>query len=169
MNTGSVNLYDVKRLILLFNYQYRTNKGEEYFNIPLSVRRSGRTGRIRYIYSDKVLIATLKPTDGHLILSLKGAERFLKIIPKPSSRVIVESAVESFIREGRNVYAKHVKSCDREIRPLDEVLVVNDEDELLAIGRARLNGDEMKFFKYGVAVDVRKGVDSLNDEEKVES
>ncbi len=168
MNNDSLHLYDVKQLILLFNYQYRTDKGEEYFNIPLSISRSRRTGRIRYIYSNESLIATLKPTDGHLILSLKGAERFLKIIPTPASRVVVDSVVESVIREGRNVYAKHVKSCDRAIRPLDETFVVNDKGELLAIGRARLNGDEMTVFKYGVAVDVRKGVESLNDEEKNE-
>ncbi|WEU40679.1 MAG: hypothetical protein OdinLCB4_001760 [Candidatus Odinarchaeum yellowstonii] len=158
MSNITAELFDIKRLIFLFNYQYRTDKGEEYFSIPLSIRRSKRTGRIRYIYSDDCLIATIKPTDGHLILSAKGAERFLKIVPKPSSRVVVDSAVESVIREGRNVYAKHVKYCDREIRPLDEILVVNERDELLAIGRARLNGDEMTAFKYGVAVDVRKGL-----------
>ncbi|MEM2109164.1 MAG: PUA domain-containing protein [Candidatus Odinarchaeota archaeon] len=165
----SVNLYEFKRLIVLFNYQYRTDKGEEYFNIPISIVRSKRTGRVRYIYSDNSLIATVKPTNGHLILSLKGAKRFLRVVPKPSSRVIVERSVESIIREGRNVYSKHVRSCDPLIRPADEVLVVDDGDNLLAVGRALLNGDEMTSFKYGVAVNVRKGVGDLNDEAEVES
>jgi len=62
------------------------------------------------------------------------------------------------IREGRNVFAKHVVKADPWIRPQDEVIVVNDRRELLAVGRAVLTGSEMTQFKRGIAVKTRRGV-----------
>ncbi len=59
--------------------------------------------------------------------------------------------------EGRNVFAKHVVEADKELRPQDEVIVVDEEDNLVAVGKAVLSGEEMKVFKHGVAVKVRKG------------
>jgi predicted RNA-binding protein (TIGR00451 family) len=47
--------------------------------------------------------------------------------------------------------------ADDEIRPKDEVIVVNENGEVLAVGRAVLSGEEMKAFKTGVAVKVRRG------------
>ncbi|RLI35427.1 pseudouridine synthase, partial [Candidatus Bathyarchaeota archaeon] len=44
-----------------------------------------------------------------------------------------------------------------EIRPGDEVAVVNGEDRLLAVGKAVLSGVEMASFKSGAAVKVRRG------------
>jgi 7-cyano-7-deazaguanine tRNA-ribosyltransferase len=160
---------DVKKLIMLFNYQYRTDKGTEFFNNSLRIIRSKKTGRIRYIYDGTILLATFKPVDGHLLLSNNGAKRFLKTVPKPKNRVVIHPDVEMEIAKGRNVYAKHVISNDEQIRPADEVFIVNNNDELLAIGRAVLNGEEMKQFTYGQAVKIRKGVGELYDAEEDES
>lgn len=70
---------------------------------------------------------------------------------------VLEEAVP-FVTEGRNVFAKHVVDADKEIRPQEEVIVINGKDEVLAVGRAILTGEEMKAFKRGVAVRVRRGV-----------
>jgi 7-cyano-7-deazaguanine tRNA-ribosyltransferase len=51
-----------------------------------------------------------------------------------------------------------VHECDEDIRPYDEVLVVDELDNLAAIGRAMLTKDEMLAFKKGLAVKVREGV-----------
>lgn len=160
---------DLKKLIMLFNYQYRTDKGEEYFDPSMSMLRSKRTNRIRYIYYEGCLIATLKPTDGHLVLSAEGAKRFLLKVPKPTCRVVVDPSVEQEIILGKNVYARHALSCDPDIRPADEVFVVNNNDGLIAIGRAILNGHEITAFKYGQAVRTRKGIGDHNDEAENES
>ena len=67
--------------------------------------------------------------------------------------------ISEFIKKGRNVFCKHVVEVDTNLRPLDEVIVVNQEDELLAIGRLKLPVDFITSFKTGIAVMVRKGVD----------
>jgi predicted RNA-binding protein (TIGR00451 family) len=49
---------------------------------------------------------------------------------------------------------------DPELRPAEEVLVVDEEDRLLAVGRSFFNAEEMLSFKIGVAVKVRHGLES---------
>lgn len=73
--------------------------------------------------------------------------------------MVVQSDVAEFIRQGRNVFAKHVVVADPEIRPEAEVLVVNERDALLGVGKAVLTGREMTAFKTGAAVKTRHGVD----------
>ena len=58
------------------------------------------------------------------------------------------------------MFAKFVSECDNEIRPGEEVIVIGKGDELLATGRAMLNGGEMFAFERGVAVKVRAGYPS---------
>ena len=74
-------------------------------------------------------------------------------------RIIVLTEISEFIKKGRNVFCKHVVEVDNNLRPLDEVIVVNQKDELLAIGRLKLPVDFITSFKTGLAVLVRKGVD----------
>ncbi|HUV84740.1 MAG TPA: PUA domain-containing protein, partial [Methanosarcinales archaeon] len=76
----------------------------------------------------------------------------------PKLRVIVQSDVSEAIQKGGNVFAKHVVDCDPSIVPYSEVIVVNEADALLAIGKALLMRDEMLHFKKGIAVKIRKGV-----------
>jgi predicted RNA-binding protein (TIGR00451 family) len=49
-------------------------------------------------------------------------------------------------------------NVDGEIRPCEEVVVLNEKGAVVAVGRAVLSGKEMRAFKRGVAVRVRKGV-----------
>jgi len=73
--------------------------------------------------------------------------------------VVVGDESEPFVREGKNTFAKFVDEVDPEIRPGDEVLVVHERGELLAVGRAELSADGMVDFDSGMAVKVREGVD----------
>jgi len=50
-----------------------------------------------------------------------------------------------------------VTDADPDIRLQDEVMVVDKDDNLVAIGRAQLTREEMLCFKKGVAVKVREG------------
>jgi predicted RNA-binding protein (TIGR00451 family) len=79
-------------------------------------------------------------------------------ISTPRLRIIVLNEISEFIKKGRNVFCKHVVDIDENLRPLDEVIVVNQNDELLAIGRLKLPISYVKSFSSGVAVNVRKGV-----------
>ena len=65
---------------------------------------------------------------------------------------------EPFVRDGRNVFAKFVRTVDPAVRPGDEVLVEHHDGALLAVGRAELSAAAMGDFGTGVAVSVREGV-----------
>jgi len=138
------------------NYQLGRGTGEVLFTGKTLVIHSSRTGRMRRLYGDGKLLATLRPTDGMLALSLEGG-RLLMEDGCFKNIVMVQTDISSFIRRGRNVFAKHVLQASSTIRPEDEVIVINERNELLATGRAFLSGGEMLSFKRGVAVKVRHG------------
>jgi predicted RNA-binding protein (TIGR00451 family) len=71
--------------------------------------------------------------------------------------VKVQKDIESFIAQGKSVFAKHVVDADEEIRPKEEVIIIGENNRVLAVGKAVLTGKEMKAFKHGVAVKVRRG------------
>jgi predicted RNA-binding protein (TIGR00451 family) len=84
-------------------------------------------------------------------------------IPAPKLRAIVLTEVSEYIKKGRNVFCKHVVDIDDDLRPLDEVIVVNQEDELLAIGRLKIPVPYVRAFNSGMAVNVRKGAHKSKD------
>ncbi len=82
----------------------------------------------------------------------------MKNVRKQRLWVKVMTEAEPFIVKGKSVFAKHVVNSDNEIRPQEEVVVINEKNEVLAVGKALLTGMEMKAFRRGVAVRVRRGV-----------
>jgi len=149
---------DLVKLRGVANFQFGSNVGDALFPDFVDVVRSSKTKRMKLIYCRNKLLATLRPTDGHLSLSLAGARRILRKLKNPPSIVVVQSDVSSFIKRGRNAFAKHIVRADDEIRPQDEVIVVDQNGRLLGVGRAMLSGEEMLSFKKGVAVKVRRGL-----------
>ena len=83
----------------------------------------------------------------------------LRAFKSPRLRVVVRSDVGEFIRQGRNVFAKHVVAACEEIRPESEVLIVDEGEMFLGVGKAVLTGREMTAFRTGAAVKTRHGVD----------
>lgn len=156
--------FELMKLRGVANYQFGSRAGIDLFSRNVSVTHSPRTGRLRLIFRDGKLLATLRPRDGLLALSLHGARLLAAKSKPPRWRVIVRKDVASFIKQGKSVFAKHVVSADPRIRPGDEAIVVDDDDELLAVGRALLSGEEMLSFRNGVAVKVRSGVKTAEDE-----
>jgi len=132
--------------------------GNTLFPDNVNVVFSKRTGRIRRVYLKRKLLATLRPTDGMFSLTIAGAKRLLPGIGSLRLGVKVSSEAAPFIAQGRSVFAKHIIAADTEIRPQEEVIVLNGDNKVLAVGKAILTGREMKAFKRGVAVRVRKGV-----------
>ncbi|KKK40216.1 hypothetical protein LCGC14_0681630 [marine sediment metagenome] len=121
-------------------------------------KRSRSTNKIRYVFYKQNLILTLRPNNGFFTLSLYAANKLIKKIEPPRLRVIVLNEISEFIMKGRNVFCKHVVDIDDNLRPLDEVIVVNQNDELLAIGRLKLPITYIISFSNGVAINVRKGI-----------
>ena len=123
----------------------------------MQILYSKRTGRIRYVHLNGKRLTTLRPTDGMFSLSILGAKRIAEKAKSARCFVTVKNAVSKFIAEGGDVFAVHVVKADDDIRPKSEVIVVNEDGEVLAVGRALLSSEEMNAFKVGVAVKVRRG------------
>jgi 7-cyano-7-deazaguanine tRNA-ribosyltransferase len=139
------------------NYQFGKGAGAALFARGIRVACSKRTGRIRHIYRNGKLIATLRPKDGYLALTTEGALLILSGMKQPPNLVAVQDDVADFIKAGGDVFAKHVVRADENLRPAEEVIVTDQEGTLLGTGKAVLSGNDMKFFKRGVAVRVRRG------------
>ncbi|MHA2431511.1 MAG: PUA domain-containing protein, partial [Promethearchaeota archaeon] len=120
---------------------------------------SKNTGRMRHIYYQENLLLNFRPTNGFFTLSLFSAKKIIKSVPKPILRVIVQNEISEFIKKGRNVFCKHIIDIDDNLRALDEVIVVNQKDELLAIGKLMFPVPYLRSFKRGIAVNVRRGID----------
>jgi len=103
------------------------------------------------------ILCTIRASDGFIVLNRKGAELLHAALKPPRLRVTVSEDAAPFVAAGKTVFAKYVVTADPEIRPAEEVLVVDPNDRLLASGKALLTGEEMVAFKSGVAVAVRRG------------
>jgi 7-cyano-7-deazaguanine tRNA-ribosyltransferase len=123
-----------------------------------SFRKSKKTGRIRNVQHNGEHIFSFRASDGYMSLKPAGAERLRASIPSPALRVIVSEDSAEFNRDGKSVFAKFVIDADENLRPGDEVLVVDEKDSLVAVGRALMTRDEMMAFNIGTAVKVREGV-----------
>lgn len=147
----------LRRIRSVADYQFGRRVGAKLFPDQVEIIYSKRTGRIRYIFVGGKRLSTLRPKDGLFSLSIAGAKRIVENARWAKCFVSVRDEVVEFIREGRDVFAKHVMEADNEIRSRDEVIVVDDDGVVLAVGRAVLSGGEMKSFNRGVAVKVRRG------------
>ncbi len=151
-------LHELRRIRVVANYQFGRGASKA-FPRTIEITRSPNTHRIRHIYNSGELLATYRPKDGLLALSTPGGQALLGIFKPPRLRVQVVLGVEEFIKKGGNVFCKHVQRVDPELRPGEEVLVVDGKDHLLAVGRSFFNAEEMLSFKIGVAVKVRHGIE----------
>jgi 7-cyano-7-deazaguanine tRNA-ribosyltransferase len=154
----------LRKLRGIGNYQFGKGIGTVLFHQKVKIECSRKTGRIRHIYDHEELIATLRPKDGFLALTPAGANKILSRIRNPPNLVLVDSSVRDEIKAGGDVFAKHVVRADDELRPGEEAVVADEERRLLGVGSAVLTGREMRAFKRGVAVNLRRGVDEAANE-----
>jgi len=148
----------VAQIRTVADFQLGKGAGKALFPDKVQIVLSRRTGRTRHMYLEGKLLATLRPTDGMFSLTVEGARRLLKNSKRHHLWVKVQEDVEPFVAQGKSVFAKHVVKTDEEIRPQEEVIVIGKDSRVLAVGKAVLTGREMKAFKHGVAVKVRRGV-----------
>jgi len=147
----------LKRVRRTADYQFGKNVGIKLFPENVEISYSKATGRIRYINLNGERLATLRPTNGLLSLSITAAERITKNAVPAQCFVTVQNDVAQFVANGSDVFAAHVTKADTTIHAKDEVIVVDEAGKVLAVGRAMLSSAEMKAFKTGIAVKVRHG------------
>jgi uncharacterized protein with predicted RNA binding PUA domain len=145
----------IPQLRTVADYQFGAGAGAVLFpeELELSVTRTS-SGRPRQIKGPDGRLATYG-IDGRFRLGIEGGRHLHE--EHDGYGVVVGEESESYVRDGRNAFAKFVVSADEAIRPRDEVVVEHLDGSLLAVGRAELSGEGMLDFGSGVAVSVREG------------
>jgi 7-cyano-7-deazaguanine tRNA-ribosyltransferase len=150
----SFNL-DLLRCRAVLDMQFGRGAGDVLNGHNVEFVKSKNTGKIRNVIIDGVHAFSMRAHDGRFTPRIEGARMLMQVLPPPRMRVKTEDEPAEFAAKGNNVFAKFVIDCDPEIRPGDDVLVVNSKDELAASGRALMNREEMLAFKRGIAVRVK--------------
>ena len=146
---------ELMKLRAVADYLFDKSVGGMLF--PDGIKVVKTLGRIRQVWLGDEILCSIRASDGFIVLNRRGAELAHSALKPPRLRVTVSDDAAPFVARGKTVFAKHVVAADPEIRPAEEVLVVDRHDRLLASGKALLSGDEMVAFKVGKAVVVRRG------------
>lgn len=150
---------DMLRCRAVLDMQFGRGAGDMLQPGKVEFLKSRATGKIRNVLIDGDHALSMRASDGRFSLKLAGAKLLMGILPQPKMRVKVEDEPAEFASKGNSVFAKFVVECDPDIRPGDDVMVVNTKDELAAVGRTLMNKEEMLAFKRGIAVRVKDSAD----------
>lgn len=149
---------DIKKIKAIADYQFGNGAGDALFTGDIKIEKSKKTGKIRHIYDGNVIITNMRASDSYLVLSKEGAKRLHNNMHYPQNRVVVSKDSVPFALDGKSVFSKFVLDADENIRANDEVLIVSEEDKLLAYGKSLLSAHEMGDFMTGQAIKTRKGM-----------
>jgi len=150
---------DMLRCRAVLDMQFGKGAGDILRLGKVELVKSERTGKIRSVMIDGAHALSMRASDGRFSLKMDGARLLMRLLPPPRMRVVTDDEPAEFAAKGNNVFAKFVIDCDPDIRPGDDVMVVNTKDELAAVGRALMNREEMLAFKRGIAVRVKDSPD----------
>ena len=70
--------------------------------------------------------------------------------------VKIDNVAAQAVIEGRNLLAPGIIDCDDEILEGNQVVVVNEQNEVIGVGVAKINGKDMKKRSRGLAVKIRE-------------
>ncbi len=149
---------DIHRISAVADMQFGKHASKTLLDGKIRIVKSKKTGKIRNVYCDEKHVLSMRANDGMFTLKIEGARLLHKSFKYPKLRVIIDKDAVPFIMDGKSVFAKFVKDCDPDLRPLDECLIVDEKDELLAVGRCILNREEMLAFQYGMAAKTRERI-----------
>jgi uncharacterized protein with predicted RNA binding PUA domain len=148
----------LKQVRVMADYQFGRGCGEILFPDD-AVFMLSRTKRVRQVLSGNARIATSRAKDGVFTLGIEAASRLHAFLPAPNQRVVVCEDAAPFVSKGKTAFAKHVIDLDPELRTGEEVLVVDEQDKLLATGQLLFSVPEILSMESGPAVDVRVGIE----------
>ena len=148
---------DLIRAKAVSRHQFGIDATDALFKGRIELVISKNTGKIRNVISDGEHVLSMRAGDGLYTLRKEGADRIVSSIPAPFMRAGVTDDAVPFVSEGKNVFCQFVTECDSELRPMEEVIVTDSKDKVIATGRMMLTADEIRSFKKGIAVKVRSG------------
>ncbi|MHA1863032.1 MAG: DUF5591 domain-containing protein, partial [Candidatus Thorarchaeota archaeon] len=132
------------------DFQFGTGAGK--ILVPENAKLGGKPYRQIVCRIDKEQICSFIADSGLLSLTLSGAK-----LLAPLNRYWVR--LDAPTVKGGSIFAVGIQEADSSIRPGDEVIVINNQDEVIAVGRSEMSGREMCELKRGRAVSVRHKVE----------
>ncbi len=145
--------WTVRHRDALLEWLYGREAAGELAARGLSGERSRRTGRLRALTLDARKAFTIG-NDGVPRPTWHGAQVLHRILRYPARRIIVQPEAEEFVAEGRSLFSRFVAGGDSSLVPGASALLVDADDDLLAVGRLLLAPPEMGRMPRGVAVRV---------------
>lgn len=155
--------FNLEKIRTVADLQFGYGVGEKLFPNTSRIITSRATGRLRNIIVEDQIIATMRAQDGFFTLTIKGAERIRDAVEYPGLRVAVTDDSAEYNAKGFNVFFKFITEYDRNIIASNETIVVDSEDNVVAVGRATVSGREMGDYRSGVAVKTHHSVKSIKD------
>ncbi len=141
----SNNKHKLHDLRSIARYQFNTKRADNL--IPEDTQTHGRFNT--RIMSNKQQFATLHFETGLFTLNLPAGEVLKE---EKINRVFV-----NFNLQSNTLFTPGIDDADSNIIPNDEVVIIND-DEVVAVGKAMMNGEEMVHADKGIGVKIRHQV-----------
>jgi conserved protein with predicted RNA binding PUA domain len=152
--------FDKSKTMMTIDYIFGPGVSKKIDFSKVSFVHSRKTGRIKQLEDKQTgrVLFTFRP-NGTIAPTLAGASMMVsgKFDPKSKWIVTVLDGVSEVVASGKTVFSKHVVRINETARPGDDVVIVNEKRELLAVGRLVSSGSTVKQFKRGQAVKVREG------------
>lgn len=143
-----------KQFATMLDYEFGPGTSRALPKTGLGFVYSKRSDRMKQVVHDGKLLATIRP-NGAIAPTVYGASLLMRSKAYAQNTVVVDQAVVEFVREGRSVFCKFVKSTGKHVLTGGEVAVLDPAGRVIAVGSAKVHGDFMRGFKAGVAVKVR--------------
>ncbi len=145
-----------RRISIMLDYLFGNGVSRALPKEKVRVVYSRRSGRVKLVFHDGKLLATVKP-NGAMALSIYGAELLSGTPRFRQNYVVVSDEAAGFVRGGKSVFCKFVESAGKNVLPKGEVVVADRRGKVLGVGMAVMKGEYMREFKSGAAVKVRAG------------
>ncbi|MCF2139061.1 MAG: pseudouridine synthase [Candidatus Lokiarchaeota archaeon] len=165
MSLNNYNQDEIESLLRgIFTYQFNASVASVLLSTfpKMTFKFSHKTKKLKYIYVDNQIFASYRPQTGTFSLGFGAANLILHHTSMPTLRVVVLTEVQDFIKDGKSVFSQHVVDVDPSLHIGDEVIIVNETDELLAIGKLFYPPIYIRQRVKGSCVKVRKGIHSIN-------
>jgi phosphoadenosine phosphosulfate reductase len=161
------------RPAFLHDIEHINRISKQQFNNPLLdtdrvvlLNKAPYEDRMDEIIVDGEVIASIRYEIGKLewvlLPRLEAGRRILAGKETLTGYVTIEEDVKKFLHKGANLLAPGVLDADSGIQKDDEVIIITPSREVIATGRARMDGREMMEAKKGTAVKPRWKADTTS-------
>ncbi len=153
---------EVSILRSILEYQLQVPGAGNAIPDDVLLKISKSTGRIREVLSGNgTPLASVLAATYTFNIKLPLAIRLRDLVPPPRLRaVVLNDIVDDVLAYRSTLFARHILSIDEYLRAGDEILVVDEDDRLLCVGRLVLAPDEVLHFIRGAAVKLRECVEN---------